>query len=68
MKANMGIIDRGIRIFCTMLIVGAYYNKEISGIRAIILLVISAIFFITSYISYCPFYRIFGISTRKNED
>ena len=68
MKSNMGTIDRGIRILVAMLIVGAYYNKEISGTTAIALLIIAGIFFVTSFINYCPIYSIFKISTHKKMD
>ncbi len=68
MKANLGMIDKGIRILFAMLIVGAYYNKEISGTTALVSLIIAGTFLVTSYISFCPLYAFFGISTRKKGD
>jgi Protein of unknown function (DUF2892) len=68
MKSNMGTIDKGFRILVAMLIAGAYYNEEISGITAIVLLIIAGIFIVTSFIGFCPIYRIFKISTHKKMD
>ncbi|WP_394758818.1 DUF2892 domain-containing protein [Flavobacterium sp.] len=65
MKSNIGMIDKGIRILAAMFIAGAYYNNEITGITAIVLLVIAGLFLVTSYISFCPLYSIFRISTNK---
>ncbi len=67
MKSNMGSLDKFIRILSAMLIVGAYYTKEISGITAILLLILAAIFIATSFIGFCPLYSIFGISTKKDK-
>jgi hypothetical protein len=63
MKSNMGTIDKGFRILIAMLIAGAYYSEEISGTTAIVLLIIAGIFIVTSFIGFCPIYRIFKIST-----
>ncbi|WP_395044000.1 DUF2892 domain-containing protein [Flavobacterium sp.] len=68
LKSNVGSIDKGFRILGAMFIAGAYYNKEITGITAIVLLVIASVFIITSYISFFPVYSIFGISTKKSGD
>jgi uncharacterized membrane protein YcaP (DUF421 family) len=68
MRSNMGTIDKGVRIILAMLIAGAYYNKEISGLTAIVLLIIAALFIVTSAISFCPLYSIFKISTHKRMD
>ena len=63
MKSNMGMIDKGVRIIIAMFIAGAYYNNEITGITAIVLLVIAGFFLVTSYISFCPLYSLFRFST-----
>ncbi len=67
MKANMGTADRVLRILVAIIIGILYYNNQISGTTATILLVISAIFILTSFISFCPLYFPFGISTKKNK-
>lgn len=65
MKTNMGTTDRILRIVFALAIIGAYAAHVISGTLAILLLVFAGIFIITSFISFCPLYTIFGISTCK---
>jgi hypothetical protein len=65
MKKNMGIVDRALRFIAAVAIIGLYYAGVISGTLAIILLVIAAIFILTSFISFCPLYYPFGIKTNK---
>jgi hypothetical protein len=64
MKANMGSSDKVIRILAAVLIAVLYFTNLISGIIATILLVIAAVFLLTSFISFCPLYLPFGISTK----
>lgn len=64
----MGTADRIIRIIIAAIIVGLYGFNVISGTLAIVLLVISGIFFLTSLISFCPLYLPFGINTCKNRN
>ncbi|MEO5500759.1 MAG: DUF2892 domain-containing protein [Ginsengibacter sp.] len=65
MKANMGVIDKSVRIAAAVVIAILYYTHVINGTAAIILLMIAGIFIITSFISFCPVYYLFGISTKK---
>ncbi len=65
MKANMGVIDKSVRIAAAVIIAILYFTHVISGTVAIILLIIAAIFIVTSFISFCPLYYPFGISTKK---
>ena len=67
MKKNMGTADRIIRILVALVIAGLYFANIISGTLAIVLLALAAIFILTSFISFCPLYFPFGISTRKKE-
>jgi hypothetical protein len=67
MKKNMGTIDKVIRILVAVVVVVLYFTHLISGILAIILLILSGIFIVTSIISFCPLYLPFGLSTRKKE-
>jgi hypothetical protein len=68
MKANMGTIDRVMRIIAAVVIAALYFTNMISGILAIILLVFAAVFILTSFISFCPLYVPFGLSTKKKEN
>lgn len=67
MKKNMGNIDRALRILIAAVIIGLYFMGQISGTIAIIGLVFSAIFILTSFISFCPLYLPFNFSTRKED-
>jgi hypothetical protein len=64
MKKNMGTIDRIARAIVAVIIIVLYFAGVLSGTLAIILLVISAVFILTSFISVCPLYLPFGISTK----
>lgn len=61
----MGTADRVFRILVAIVIAVLYYANQISGTTAIVLLILAAIFILTSFISFCPLYFPFGISTRK---
>jgi hypothetical protein len=65
MKANMGSIDKIVRILAALIIASLYFTHIINGTVAIILLVIAAVFILTSFISFCPLYVPFGLSTKK---
>jgi hypothetical protein len=67
MKKNMGTADRVIRILVAIIIVGLYFTNLISGTIAIILLILAGVFILTSFISFCPLYLPFGLSTRKKD-
>ncbi len=64
MKKNMGTVDRILRILIAIVIIALYFTNTISGTLAIILLILSGIFILTGFISFCPLYLPFGISTR----
>jgi hypothetical protein len=68
MKKNMGTIDKAIRILIALIVIVLYFTHTISGILAIVLLILSAIFIITSLVGSCPLYFPFGINTGKKKD
>ena len=61
----MGTVDKVVRILAAVIIAGLYFANIISGTVAIILLILAGIFILTSFMSFCPLYLPFGISTRK---
>lgn len=67
MKKNMGGVDRGVRLVLAAIFVGLYFTNMVTGVWGIVLLVLSAIFVLTSIVSFCPLYTLFGISTRADE-
>jgi hypothetical protein len=68
MKANIGTFDKVVRILAAVIIIALYFTHQISGTAAIILLLLAGIFIVTSFLSFCPLYWPFGISTRKKEN
>ena len=68
MKKNMGTVDRIVRILIAVVIVALYFTHVINGTVAILLLVLSGIFILTSFVSFCPLYLPFGISSRGKKD
>jgi hypothetical protein len=67
MKANMGTVDKVVRILVALVIAGLYFTNIITGTVAIVLLALAGVFILTSFMSFCPLYLPFGISTRKKE-
>lgn len=65
MKANMGAIDKGIRIVVAVVMAILYFTGIVSGTLGVVLLVFSGVFVLTSLISFCPLYAPLGISTCK---
>ena len=63
MKKNMGSTDKIIRVIIAAIIATLYFMNVITGILSIILLVFATIFILTSLVSFCPLYSLFGIST-----
>jgi len=63
MKKNMNSVDRTVRIIIAAIIAGLYFTNVITGTLGIVLLVLAAVFTLTSLISFCPLYSILGIST-----
>jgi len=68
MKKNMGSADRVIRFLIAALIGVLYFTDIISGTFGLVLLVLAIIFLLTSFISFCPLYWPFGISTCKKKE
>jgi fatty acid desaturase len=63
MKKNMGSADRTIRISLAVLVAILYFTGVIGGTLAIILGILAAVFVVTSFVSFCPLYAPFKIST-----
>lgn len=68
MKKNMGTTDRVIRFIIAAVIGVLYYTGTISGTLGIVLLVLAGVFVLTSFVSFCPLYLPFGISTCPNKN
>jgi len=67
MKKNMGNADRAVRVVIAILIAALYFTGTVSGTLGIVLLALAGIFVLTSFVSFCPLYAPFGISTCKTK-
>lgn len=65
MKMNMGSSDKLIRIVLAIIIAVIYFTNQIIGIAALVLGIFAVIFLFTSFVSFCPLYAPFKISTIK---
>ncbi len=61
----MGLIDKIIRSTVAGIIGILYFTNVISGTLALVLGVIAIVLFLTSFVSFCPMYKPFDFSTRK---
>jgi hypothetical protein len=62
----MGSTDKIIRITVAVIVAVLYFTNTISGTLALVLGAFAVILLITSFVSFCPMYLPFGVSTKKN--
>jgi hypothetical protein len=63
MKKNMSTIDRVVRVILAAVFAYLYFSGTVMGTLGIVLVVLAAIFLLTSLVSFCPLYTLVGIST-----
>lgn len=59
----MGNADRIIRLLIAAVIAVLYFTNILTGTVGIVLLVLAGVFVLTSLVSFCPLYALFGINT-----
>lgn len=67
MKKNTGSADKIIRILLAAVVAVLYFTKAINETLAMVLGILAGAFLLTSFISLCPLYLPFGISTLKKK-
>ena len=67
MKKNMGKTDRMIRLIIAVVAAILYFTGTIAGTLGLVALIVSVIFVLTSLISFCPLYRLLGLSSTKGK-
>ena len=67
MKKNMGKMDRVVRLLLAAVISVLYFTGTISGTVGLVALILGSVFVLTSFISFCPLYDPFGLSTCKKD-
>ena len=65
MKKNMGSTDKIIRVVIAIIFGVLYYTDTIPGTWGLVLAILAIVFLLTSLVSFCPLYTIFGIKTNK---
>jgi Ca2+/H+ antiporter len=63
MQKNMGQIDRIVRVILALIMAALYFTGQVEGLTGTIMLVLAAVFTLTSFVSFCPLYAPFGINT-----
>lgn len=63
MKRNMGNVDRIIRILLAIVFISLYFTNTITGTWGLVLIALSVVFALTSFVSFCPLYVLVGLST-----
>ncbi len=63
MKANLGSLDKAIRIILAIVFAILYFTKTVDGAVGMVLLVAGGVLLLTSVISFCPLYAILGFNT-----
>lgn len=65
MKKNMGNTDRAARTILAIVFAFLYFTNAVAGTPGILLLILAAVFLLTSMVSFCPLYTLLGINTCK---
>jgi len=67
MVRNMGTLDRIIRVLLAVVVLVLYLAGAISGLAAVILGILAAVFVLTSLVGFCPLYLPFNFSTSRKK-
>ncbi len=67
MKKNMGSADKVIRILLAIVFAALYFTGTVTGTWGIVLVILAAVFLLTSLVSFCPLYLPFKINTSKKK-
>ena len=65
MKRNMSNTDRIVRVIVAALFAYLYFGGIVTGGLGILLVVLGAVFLLTSVVSFCPLYTLVKFSTYK---
>ena len=68
MKKNMGSTDKIIRVILALIFSALYFTETVEGVLGLVLLGLGAVFVLTSVVSFCPLYILFGLSTCKTKE
>ncbi|ULQ55550.1 DUF2892 domain-containing protein [Flavihumibacter rivuli] len=63
MKKNMGNTDKIIRLILAAVFAYLYFSGTVTGTLGLVLVVLGAVFVLTSLVGFCPLYTLLGINT-----
>lgn len=63
MNANVGTLDRIVRIIAGIVLAVLYFNGTLTGTLGVVLLVLGIVLFLTALVKFCPIYRLLGLSS-----
>jgi hypothetical protein len=63
MKPNMGTVDRILRVVLAAIFAYLYFSGTVTGTLGLILVILGAVFVLTSLVSFCPLYALVGLNT-----
>ncbi len=63
----MGSADKVIRLLLAALFIILFVFNLVGGVFGYILLILALVFILTSLVSFCPLYAMFGIKTCKTK-
>ena len=67
MKKNMGSYDKLIRLVVAIVLIILYYKGAFGSTLGIVVLVVAFVLTLTSLMSFCPLYTLFGLNTCKKK-
>ena len=59
----MGTADRLIRVIIAVVVAALYFAEVITGTLGLVLMIVAAVFVLTSLVGFCPLYAPFGLRT-----
>lgn len=65
MKTNVGTIDKVVRLSIALVFIVLFFTHVVEDVLGYVLLGLAMVLAVTSFISFCPMYWPFGISTAK---
>lgn len=68
MRKNLGSADKLVRLLIAIALIVLFYLEIITGTLGIVALILALVLAITSLVSFCPIYAVFGLSSCKNEE
>jgi hypothetical protein len=68
MTKNLGVVDRGIRTIAALVFTILIVTQSVTGATAIVLGILAVVLLVTSFVSFCPLYFAFKMSTRRKTE